>query len=351
MSKDFTHLHVHTEYSVLDGANKIDKLVERVKNLGMSACAITDHGVLHGVIEFYKKAREAGIKPIIGCEAYITEDRDGLEKEEMRRDNRHMVLLAQNETGLRNLIWLINNANLNNFYYKPRVFYGNFKERSDGLIATTACMGGIAAKKTMMKRGVSGQLPGMEGIEIQGSLYDEEKDEFLDYFGEGERWVNELIKPYFEGRLYLEVQDHNIKMQKAYNRWVIAKAKEWDLPLVITADAHYLREEDKATHNLIMAQQMKMTLEEYEEKEDKNDYSGGNFFIRDPEDMYKAAAAMGAEEAFWNTIKITEKCGIEITLGEYQNPEFDITTSDDYQDFLAWQERDCSILGTQQAHE
>jgi len=340
MSKDFTHLHAHTEYSVLDGANKIEKLVERVKNLGMSACAITDHGVLHGVIEFYKKAKEAGIKPIIGCEAYVTEDKDGIEKTDRHRDNRHMVLLVQNETGFKNLIWLINNANLNNFYYKPRIYYGNFEKRSEGLIATTACMGGIAAKKTAF-------VPGTDEVKMQGSIYEEDKDEFTDPFGEGERWV-EMIRPFFKDRFYLEVQDHEIKMQKAYNKWLINKAQEWGLPMVITADAHYLREEDKATHNLIMAQQMKMTLTEYEEKEDKNDYSGGNFFIRDPEDMYKAAAAMGVEEAFWNTTKIAESCNVEITLGKYQNPQFDITASDDYQDFLAWQERDCSILRTQQ---
>lgn len=343
--KDFCHLHVHTEYSVLDGANKVEKLVERVKNLGMPACAITDHGVLHGIIEFYKTAKAAGVKPVLGCEAYITEDEDGLEKTDMHRDNRHMVLLVQNEVGLKNLIWLINNANMNNFYYKPRIFHGNFKERSEGLIATSACLGGIAAKKTTFTPGEDRE------IKAPGSIFSEENNLFKDPYGVGEHWVNELIRPHFEGRLYLEVQDHEIKMQKAYNKWLIARAKEWDLPMVITADAHYLREEDKATHNLIMAQQMKMTLTEYEEKEDKNDYSGGNFFIREPEDMYQAAAKMGVEEAFWNTTKIAESCNVEITLGKYQNPQFDITTSDDYQDFLAWQERDCSILGTQQTHE
>lgn len=337
MKKDFIPLHVHTEYSLQDGLNKVDKLIERVKNLGMSGCAITDHGNLHGIIEFYKECKKAEIKPILGCEIYTTLDEDGLEKEDMHRDNRHMILLVQNQTGLRNLTWLINNANLNNFYYKPRVYYENFRERSEGLIATTACMGGVAAKRTIFK-------PNSEEINLSGSLYDEEKDEFLDYFGEGERWVQELIRPYFDGRLYLEIQDHEIKMQKAYNKWLIQKSKEWELPMVITSDAHYLKEEDRATHNLLMAQQMKLTLQEYEDKEEKNDYSGGNFSIRDPEEMYRAAAAMDAEEAFWNTSKIADSCNIELTLGEYENPIFKIKDCDDYQDFLAWQERDCSIL-------
>ena len=338
MKKDFVPLHVHTEYSPQDGLSKIDKLVERVKNLGMPACAITDHGNLHGIIEFYKECKKAEIKPILGCEIYATIDEDHLEKENMHRDNRHMILLVQNQAGLKNLIWLINNANLNNFYYKPRVFYKNFEHRSEGLIATTACLGGIAAKRTTF-------LPGQDRkINLHGSIYDEEKDEFLDEFGVGERWVQELIRPYFKDRLYLEVQDHNMAIQKAYNRWLIERAEEWDLPLVITSDAHYLREEDKVTHNLLMAQQMKLTLQEYEEKEEKSDYSGGNFSIRDPEEMYKAAAKMGAEEAFWNTSKISDSCTIELALGEYENPTFEIKDCDDYQDFLAWQERDCSIL-------
>lgn len=334
--KRFVHLHVHTEYSTLDGANKIEPLVSRVKALGMGACAITDHGTMAGVIEFYKECKKQEIKPILGYEAYITENEDDLENSDRVRDNRHMVLLAMNETGFRNLIWLNNRAHLHNFYYKPRIYYKHFAERSEGLIGTSACMLGIAAKRTYLSK------DGKE-VEQKGSMYDEKKDEFLDYFGEGERWIK-MIAPYFPKRFYLELQDHQIIAQAAYNRWLCGMAQDWDLPLTMSCDAHYLREEDRATHTILMAQQMKKTLEEYDA--DNEQYKGGKFYIREPRDLYKAMSNIHAEEAFWNTAEIAAQCNVELTLGEYQTPEFDVKQTPDYEEFCAWQMKQHSTFDT-----
>ena len=321
----FAHLHVHTEYSVLDGLNKIQPLVERVKALGMSTCAITDHGTLSGVIEFYKAMKKADLKPIIGMEAYITRDKDDLENTQKTRDNRHLVLLVMNSIGLKNLIWLNNRAYLHNFYYNPRIWVEHLKDHSDGLIATSACLAGVVAKRAIVKE---------TGVEQQGGVWDPDTQSFDDPYHTGRDYIKEL-REYFPDRFYLEVQDHPNWEQKAYNRWIKQQATLLELPMVITTDAHYPRAEDKEVHDLLMAQQFKMTLEEYQKKEQ---FELSNF-IREPEDMYKTAADMGIEEAFWNTRDITEQCELDITLGKYQTPEFDITKCDDYKDFLKWQEK------------
>ena len=150
MSLDFCHLHVHSEYSILDGLNKIDKLCERVAELGMTSCALTDHGVMHGAIEFYKHAKKNGIKPLVGVEAYITEDPD--DSEVKTKDNNHLVMIAMNEKGLENLIWMTNQANLHNFYYKPRIWEKHLETRAEGIVVTSACLGGVIAKKGFPKK-------------------------------------------------------------------------------------------------------------------------------------------------------------------------------------------------------
>jgi DNA polymerase-3 subunit alpha len=320
--KDFTHLHVHTEFSILDGVNKIKPLIERVKGLGMPACAITDHGVLHGVIDFYKECRKQEVKPIIGCEAYITDDRDDKEKGTRTRDNRHMILLCQNETGLHNLIWMINRANLHNFYYKPRICWDHLITRNEGLIATSACLAGVVAKPANPEKG------------IRGMVRNPEAQTYTDPQKEG-RTRAFMLKEIFGDRFYLEIQAHDMWEQKAYNKWAIELAKKDDHQLVITSDAHYLREADKEVHELLMAQQLKMTREEYL-AQDMMRYEGGKFWIREQDEMYREAAAMHAESAFWNTIEIMERCDLEITLGEYQTPHYDVTKAPDYEDFKLW---------------
>jgi len=318
MSKDFTHLHVHTEYSILDGINKIPALCNYVKNQGMSACSITDHGTLYGIIEFYKEAKKIGINPLIGVEAYITGDEDGIEDNKFKtRDNHHCIIIAQNEQGLRNLLWLTNQANRYNFYYRPRISISNLEKRAEGLAATTSCLGGIISKR---------------GEYIQSEIG---RNQFRDNENHATNAL-ENFASIFNGRFYLEIQDNpEFWQQEVYNYWLIRQAKEMSLPLVITSDAHFLSKADKNTHNLIMAQQMKCTLNEYIGDEDGMHYGDGHY-IRSPEEMLLAAKKCNAEEAFWNTGKIAESVNLDMKLGEVKMPSFDIEEEEDYNEFLSW---------------
>ena len=323
--KDFAHLHVHTQYSILDGTIGISELIARVKQLGMSACAITDHGNIHGLIEFYKEATKNGIKPILGCEAYITMDPDGLEKTERTRDNYHMVLLAMDEAGYRNLLLLSSNAQLNNFYYKPRISFEKLLENNEGLICTTACLGGIAARQMVIAEDGT--------IKVLGSIYDTTKKIFKDPLN--------IIRPRlltlkeaFGDRLYIELQDHDMWEQKAYNLWAQRTAWDLDIPLVIATDAHYLRERDYTKHSLIIAQQMKQTLKNY--KDGGAMHYDTKCYLREATEMHEVATAYASPEAAENTLAIAERCNIELELGVYQTPQLDITKCNDYNDFLAW---------------
>jgi DNA polymerase-3 subunit alpha len=282
----------------------------------MSACAITDHGSMGGIIEFYKTSKDVGIKPIIGVEAYITLDEDGLENKDKTKDNMHCVMLAQNQEGLENLISLVNKAYLSNFYYKPRVSIYNLLGNTNGIIATSACLGGVVAKTGIFSRN---------------------EKVFVDPEGKAEKQLKYFSR-LFGGRFYAEIQDLPIEEQKAYNQWLIAKAKENDIPLIIAADAHFLKAEDYQTHRLVMAKNMGKFLNEYEQDEDGLFYYKEHH-VRSPDDMYKSACELGVEEAYWNTTKIAEQCNLEITLGEYKFPQFDITQESDYEDFLEWEKQ------------
>jgi DNA polymerase-3 subunit alpha len=313
MSKDFCHLHVHTEYSVLDGMNKISKLCAHVKKSGMSSCAITDHGNLHGLVEFYKSAKENGINPVIGVEAYLTNDADDLENPQKHRDNHHCILLAKNNTGLKNLIWLINQANLHNFYFKPRISFANLASRSEGLIATSSCLGGIVGKL---------------------GKFSEDGSTFIDD-GAASQSLSRY-KELFGSNFYAEIQDHGeSKEQIAYNKWLVKEAQKQKIPLVITADAHFLTEEDYETHKLMMAQQLKKTLKEYNSDEDGLTYFQGHC-IRTIGSMHQASILLGAEEAFYNTTVIANQCKIDMKLGSYSSPNFEVSKMPDYEDFKQW---------------
>lgn len=316
MSKDFCHLHVHTVYSILDGINKIKPLAKHVKEQGMSACAITDHGVLHGVIDWYKAARDEGVKPIIGVEAYLTDDEDGIEdNKDKTRDNYHCIMLAQNEVGLRNLYWLVNQANLHNFYYRPRISIQNLLNgRAEGIIATSSCLGGVVAKCGAYDQG-NRTYDGKLALSRMG-----------------------LFSEVFQGRFYAEIQDNpEIWQQNAYNAWLIKEARAMKVPLVISADAHWLTRKDKDTHDLIMAQQLKTTVQEYKERGDEDGMSyGQGHYIRSPDEMYQAALKYNAEDAFWNTTEISKNTQLEIKLGEYKSPLFDVVNESDYSDFKKW---------------
>ncbi|MAG39541.1 hypothetical protein CMI41_01055 [Candidatus Pacearchaeota archaeon] len=335
MSEDFCHLHVHSEYSILDGLNKIDKLCQRIVELGMSSCALTDHGVMHGSIEFYKHAKKYNINPLVGVEAYITEDPD--DSEVKTKDNHHMILIAMNAKGFENLVWMTNQANLHNFYYKPRIWQKHFETRAEGIVATTACLGGVIAKKGFpLKPTRKGK--NQEEYDLAMQTYVTEKLKPYDYQSLAVKRLRKLHEM-FNGRLYLEIQDNIMPAQKKFNDWAIKTSKTENIPLVITADAHFLTREDKRAHNLIMAQQFKKTLDEYEGDEDgcnKTDVYGDGVYVRSPEEMLEAARKIGSEEAFYNTLEVPKMCDLNITLGEYQMPYFDITKEPDCEEFNNW---------------
>lgn len=309
----FTHLHVHSIYSTLDGINRIDALCKRVKELGMTSCALTDHGNLHGVVEFYKTAKKEGINPIIGIEGYLTDDEDGMDKPARTKDNYHMVLVAKDDEGLSNLFKLSSLSFQQNFYYRPRIWKKNLEKYSKGLIATSACLGGYPA---------------------QNCEVDEATKTFSDPNGKAlaaAKYFDEV----FEGRYYLELQENTgMWEQHAWNQWILANAKQNNLKTTISADAHYLKKEDSATHAIIMAMQLGKTIEEYNAASSMK--YGDGFYIRSPAEMLQAAQNIGCEEAFWNTNEIASQCAVNLKLGHTDMPAFDITKEEDYADFQLW---------------
>lgn len=314
----FTHLHLHTQYSLLDGAILIPELLEHCKATGMTACAITDHGWMAGVVDFYKKCTEAGIKPILGVEAYITEDPDGMENEEKTRDNMHMVLLAKDNLGYSLLLDTVSNAALNNFYYKPRIYKEQLKKLEGHVIATTACMGGVLAKKCAFITDTYGRA---QLCHDEMGFIASDAQFYRNIFGED---------------FYLELQVYNDEnnFQQMYNQFLLQFGRANDYPFVLTADAHYLERADAELHELLMAMQMKMTVEEYRELE--NMQYGPHFYVAPPEEMKERADSIDCASAYINTQKIAEVCNVDIQLGEYQEPIFHIEETDDYQEFLKW---------------
>lgn len=317
----FTHLHVHSQQSLLDGANIISDLAQYIKQNNMEACAITDHGVMSGVIEFYKECNKNNIKPLLGVEAYITEDEDNLENQQKQRDNMHMVLIAKDLQGYRGLLKLISHAAFNNFYYKPRIYRKHLESLSGHVIATSACLGGILAKQIDIKTDDYGKA-------ISCSPYDYNK--FISTL--------EFYSEIFNNDFYLEIQDwdNGDNFQQVYNHYLCGIAKDMNLPLIITADAHYLKKEDSELHEMLMAMQLKMTLEEYRESGDMQ--YGPHFYIKTPEEMLLSAKKWD-ESAYYNTEEIANKCNVKIELGKYKQPIFDITQQEDYQDFIEWSKK------------
>lgn len=220
MPMAFTHLHVHTEYSLLDGSSKIKELLPRAKELGMDSLAITDHGVMYGVIDFYKKAKEVGIKPILGCEIYVAPG-SRFDREQSRGEDRyyHLVLLAENNQGYKNLMKIVTRGFTEGYYYRPRVDYEVLEQYHEGIIALSACLAGEIPNKILKE----------------------------DYEGarEAARRMNALFG---QGNFFLELQDHGIREQTQVNSTIMRLAKELDIPLVVTNDVHYIREEDAVPH-------------------------------------------------------------------------------------------------------
>ncbi len=300
----FTHLHVHTEYSLLDGSNKIKEMVTRVKELGMDSIAITDHGVMYGVIEFYKAATAAGIRPIIGCEVYVTPksrfDKAG------QQDNKynHLVLLAENNTGYHNLMKLVSRGFTEGFYYKPRVDMEVLREYHEGIIALSACLAGIVPEY------------------IQKGLYEDAKLKAL-----------ELEEVFGKGNFFLELQDHGIAAQKTVNQSLLRMSEETGIELVATNDIHYTYAEDEKPHDILLCIQTGKKVAD----EDRMRYEGGQYYIKSEEEM--RGLFPYAKQACDNTQKIAERCHVDIEFGKYKLPEFPVPEGYDawsYLNKLTW---------------
>ena len=285
----FVHLHVHTEYSLLDGACRISGIMDRVKELGQSAVAITDHGVMYGCIDFYKAAKAAGVKPIIGCEVYLTrrtiEDRiHGVDN-----DPYHLVLLCKDRTGYENLCLLVSEAFIHGFYGKPRVDTEMLRKHHEGLIATSACLAG----------GVQQYLLDEE--------YEAAKNHALlmaDIFG--------------ADNFYLELQDHGIPEQRVVNQGIQRIARETGLPLIVSNDAHYLRREDATMQDVLLCIQTGKTVDD----PNRMKFQGEEFYLKSEEEL--RALFPGCDEAFENTVKIADRCNLEFVFNQYHLPSFPV---------------------------
>lgn len=286
--KLFTHLHLHTPYSLLDGFSKIDKVMERAKEYGMDSVAITDHGVMFGVIEFYKKAKKNGIKPIIGCEVY-TAARTMHDKETLDKRSGHLVLLAENNEGYQNLIKMVSRAFTEGFYYKPRVDWELLKDHSKGLIALSACLVGDVQQQLM-----SGRYK--EAKEIACRLND--------IFG--------------QGNFFLEMQDHGIREQKRVNVFLRKLSEDTGIPLVITNDVHYVDKEDAKTHDVLLCIQTGKTLAD----EHKMEFQTEEFYFKSSEEMYELFPE--DESALRNTWEIAKRCEVEFDFNSVHLPEYEV---------------------------
>ncbi len=287
----FVHLHLHTEFSLLDGACRIKKLVERVKDLGQEAVAITDHGCMYGVIDFYRACKAAGVKPIIGCEVYVApRGRTRFQKvHEYDAESRHLVLLCRNEEGYRNLSYMVSKAYLEGFYIKPRIDMDLLRAHTAGLIACSACLGG--------------EIPQL----LLAGDYDKAREAAL-----------EMRALFGEDGYYLELQDHGIKAQKQVNRDLIRLSEETGIPLIVTNDAHYLRREDAEMQDILMCIQTGKTLDE----PNRMRFETREFFVKSEEEM--AALFPDHPEAIANTAKIAELCNLEFEFGKYHLPLFQL---------------------------
>ena len=285
----FVHLHVHTEFSLLDGACRIDGLMDRVKELGQSAVAITDHGVMYGCIDFYKAAKAAGVKPIIGCEVYVTRRRMEDRVHGIDNDPYHLVLLCENRKGYENLCMLVSEAFTRGFYGKPRVDIDLLKQYHEGLIATSACLAGA----------------------IPQYLMEEDYDS-------AKKYALQLSEIFGPERFYLELQDHGIEEQTAVNQGVMRLARETGLPLVVTNDAHYLRKEDAEMQDVLLCIQTGKTVDE----ENRMKFQTEEFYLKSEEELRQLFP--NCDEAFENTCKIADMCNLEFVFNEYHLPSFPV---------------------------
>ena len=295
----FAHLHVHTEYSLLDGACRIRDLPKLVKELGQTAVAITDHGAMYGVIDFYRACKAEGIHPVIGCEVYVARRTRFDKVHEFDSESRHLVLLCQNETGYRNLSYMVSEAYVEGFYIKPRIDLDLLREHSEGLIGLSACLAG-----EIPRRIVNGDYEGAKDYALE---------------------LQEILG---EGNFYLELQDHGIADQITVNRALLRMHNETGIPLVCTNDAHYLRREDAESHDVLLCIQTGKTVDD----ENRMRYEPRNFYIRSTEEMDELFG--GYPDAVENSQRIADRCQVEFTFGKYHLPEFKLPPGYDSPTYL-----------------
>jgi DNA polymerase-3 subunit alpha len=287
--KEFVHLHLHSEYSLLDGACRIPQLVERAAELGMKSLAITDHGVMYGVIDFYKACKKAGIKPVIGCEIYTARRSHKDKDPRLDADQGHLILLAENNRGYRNLIKLVSLGFTDGFYYKPRIDYDQLAEHSEGLIALSSCL--------------AGDIPQL----ILDHQYEKAKELALR--------LEEIMG---KGSFFLELQQNGLREQQTVNAQLARMSQETGIPLVATNDVHYINREDAKTQEILMCIQTGKTIED----PDRMRFETDAFYLKSADEMWDHFAAF--PEALENTVRIAERCNVEITFGELHFPSFDV---------------------------
>ena len=300
----FVHLHVHTEYSLLDGACRIGRLMDRVKSLGQTAVAITDHGAMYGVIDFYKAAKAANIKPVIGCEVYVAPRSRHDRVHGVDNENYHLVLLCENMTGYRNLCYMVSQGFLDGFYGKPRIDYALLEQYHEGLIALSACLAGELPRRIL-------------------------EDNFDEALAAAKR-LSDIFGP---EHFYLEMQDHGYQQQPAVNRGLRRIARETGLPMVATNDAHYIAKEDAEMQDVLMCIQMQKTVDD----PGRMKFETQEFYIKSEEEM--AQLFPEDREALENTQRIADRCNVEFEFGRYHLPDFappEGYTNDEYFEKLCW---------------
>ncbi len=287
-NKKFCHLHLHTEYSLLDSSAKIKKVINKAKELGMESIAITDHGVMYGCVAFYKEAIAQGIKPILGCEVYVASKSMNIKINDKDNSTNHLVLLVKNEVGYENLMEIVSAASTDGFYYKPRVDRDFLKKHSEGLIALSACLGGEVQKNLLREN------------------YEKAKEVALIY------------KDIFNDGFYLEIQDHGMEEQRKVIEYNIKLSKETGIQLVATNDVHYINKEDSKAHDILMCIQTGKTLED----KNRRRYPSDEFYLKSPEEMWDMFSYI--PKALENTLKIAEECNFDYEFHVSKLPNFPV---------------------------
>lgn len=294
---DFAHLHVHTEYSLLDGSGKVGKMIAKAKELGMKSLAITDHGTMYGCVDFYKQAMDQGIKPIIGCEIYVVYKSMYLKQNDKDNETHHLVLLVKNEVGYKNLMEIVSRASIDGFYYKPRIDHDFLRNHSEGLIALSACLAG----------------------EVQSALNHNNREKAV----EAALFYKEVFKEDF----YLELMYHGMSEQLKVNDEVLELSKELNIPLVATNDVHYINKEDSKAHDILLCIQTGKTVED----ENRMRYPSGEFYLKSSEEMYKQFSYV--PEALNNTAKIAEQCNFQYEFHVSKLPHFHLEEGVDHYEY------------------